>query len=113
MQLAISIRQPYTELILLGTKRFEYRTYPTNVRGRVMLYATKKAADDEAAWDLLDAVSTVHEVPMGVIVGSVEIVDCVERKPGFFAYELANPIRLTVPLKPIGRPQPCFWRPLL
>ena len=32
---AISIRQPYVELILTGKKRYEYRSTPTNMRGRV------------------------------------------------------------------------------
>ncbi|MDA8409599.1 MAG: hypothetical protein M0001_04305 [Treponema sp.] len=37
---AISIRQPYVELILQGAKTEEYRSMPTNIRERVYLYAS-------------------------------------------------------------------------
>ncbi|MGB7160346.1 MAG: ASCH domain-containing protein [Tepidisphaeraceae bacterium] len=40
---ALSIRQPYAELILRGIKTVEYRTQPTRVVGeRFHIYATKK-----------------------------------------------------------------------
>ena len=47
---AISIRQPYVELILQGKKKFEYRSQPTNIRERVYLYASKKLGGDENDW---------------------------------------------------------------
>jgi len=46
---AISIRQPYVELILRGIKKAEYRSRPTNVRGRVYLYASVSPADTPLA----------------------------------------------------------------
>jgi hypothetical protein len=36
---ALSIHQPYAELILRGKKKSEYRSMPTNIRGRVYIYA--------------------------------------------------------------------------
>jgi predicted transcriptional regulator len=39
---AISIRQPWVELILRGVKKKEYRSQPTNIRERVYLYASAK-----------------------------------------------------------------------
>ena len=36
---ALSVRQPYAELILRGEKKIEYRSKPTNIRERVYLYA--------------------------------------------------------------------------
>ncbi len=40
--LALSIRQPYAELILRGIKRIEYRSRPTRIVGeRFYLYASK------------------------------------------------------------------------
>ena len=39
---ALSIRQPYAEQILRGTKRFEYRSRPTTIRERVYIYASLK-----------------------------------------------------------------------
>ena len=37
---AISIRQPYVELIFRGEKKAEYRSIPTNIRERVYIYAS-------------------------------------------------------------------------
>ena len=39
---ALSIRQPYAEQILRGTKLFEYRTRPTTIRERVYIYVSRK-----------------------------------------------------------------------
>ncbi len=47
--LALSIRQPYAELILRGIKTVEYRTRPTRIVGeRFYLYASK--AKPKAVW---------------------------------------------------------------
>ena len=37
---AISIRQPFAELVLRGDKIIEYRSKVTHVRGRVYVYAS-------------------------------------------------------------------------
>lgn len=47
---AISIRQPYVELILRGQKTREFRSRVTHIRERVWLYAAKRPADNEKAW---------------------------------------------------------------
>ena len=40
---ALSIRQPFAELILRGTKRIEYRTRPTRIIGeRFWIYASRQ-----------------------------------------------------------------------
>jgi hypothetical protein len=102
---ALSIRQPLSEQILLGKKTEEYRSRPTHIRGRVYLYAGKKVtlADDFPDED-------AQRLPRGMIVGSVEIVDCRENKDGF-AWGLARPRRYRNPLVPRGVPQPGFWHP--
>lgn len=41
--LALSIRQPWAWFILHGGKDIENRTWPTNVRGRVLIHASSKA----------------------------------------------------------------------
>ena len=44
---ALSIRQPYTELILRGLKTVEYRTWPTRLIGETFyIYAARKPGDD-------------------------------------------------------------------
>jgi hypothetical protein len=102
---ALSIRQPLVELILLGEKTLEFRSIRTHMRERVYLYAGKKLAIVEGFPE-----GEAELLPRGVIMGSVEIIDCYEDEEGF-AWDLANPIRYTTPLKPKGTPQPGFWHP--
>ena len=47
---AITIRQPYVELILRGIKKVEHRSRPTDIRGRVYLYASTRPADSPIEW---------------------------------------------------------------
>jgi predicted transcriptional regulator len=45
---ALSIRQPYAELILRGVKTIEYRSWPTRIIGQPFyIYAAKKWAGVE------------------------------------------------------------------
>jgi len=107
---AISIKQPYVELILRRLKRAEYRSRATNIRERVYLYASLKPRVKDPGWRQLPR--QPGELPTGAIVGSVEIAGC-RRLPGGsgFAYVLKNPKRLRRPLKPTNQPQPGLWRP--
>jgi hypothetical protein len=43
---ALNIRQPYADQIMRGTKRIEYRSRPTKVRGRVYIYASLLCDED-------------------------------------------------------------------
>src|SRR5438128_12660228 len=92
---ALSIRQPFAELILRGIKTVEYRTRPTRIIGeRFYIYAAKKpsAFSDQLSarkiwsrdlshaknlpeWmiELAEQVGMIERdaiLPMGVIVGS-------------------------------------------
>ena len=102
---ALSIRQPLSELILLGEKTLAFRSMRTHIRERVYLYAGKTV---ETVDDFPD--EDAQRLPRCVIVGSVEIVDCYEDEQGF-AWDFAHPIRYAKPLKPKGVPQPGFWHP--
>lgn len=104
---ALSIRQPYVEQILQGSKTIEYRNRPTKVRGRVFLYASLTPGD------LLDWGLTAFqpgELPTGQILGTVEIVACTG-EAGHYQWHLANPERLPQPLKPKNHPQPAWFHP--
>lgn len=106
---AISIKQPFVEEILRGIKKYEYRSRPTKIRGRVYLYASLKPRED-GNWKRLNV--SPDDVPTGVIVGSVEIVDCVYFKDDdCYGYKLKNPKRYKKHLKPKNQPQPCFFFP--
>ena len=107
---AISIRQPYAEQILLGLKSEEYRSRITHIRGRVYLYASKGRGDPDGFRALG---MEPGELPVGVIVGTVEIVNCKYCKEGggYYSYELKHPERLREPLIPKNHPQPCWFYP--
>jgi hypothetical protein len=106
---AISIRQPYIEEILRGLKKFEYRSRPTKIRGRVFLYASMSPGDMKRFAILKKAPG---DLPTGLIVGSVEIVDCKhDKKRDCFAYKLKSPKRYKKHLKPKMQAQPCWFFP--
>jgi len=107
-RIALSVRQPWAELILRGDKAVEYRGRPTRRRGRVYLYASTLPAEAAAEWERLAL--RPADLPAGVIVGSVEIVGC-EGSNGDYRWLLARPRRLARPLRPRGRPQPIFFYP--
>lgn len=105
---ALSIRQPWAWLILQGGKDIENRTWKTNLRGRVLIHASKgmtradyETAEMHAPLPLFEKLQT----KCGGIVGSVEIVDCVQQSesPWFFGphgFVLRDPEPLPfIPLK--------------
>ncbi len=96
---ALSIRQPYAELILRGMKTVEYRSRRTNIIGeRFYIYASRQRAvrsrRREGIWSQDLAVATAPlepwmielaeglrlwepgELPTGLIVGSAVIESC-------------------------------------
>lgn len=106
---AISIRQPFVELILQGKKKKEYRSRATNIRERVYIYASLSERAEAVLWR--KAGKKPGSLPRGVIVGTVEIVGCKVEPSGGYAYLLKNPKRLRKPLKAKNQPSPVFWRP--
>ena len=88
--IALSIRQPWAWLIVNGHKDIENRSWPTKVRGTVLVHAGKRI-DHEDYDECVDiCIDIGAELPdkfdLGGIVGSVEIVDCVAKSdsPWFF-----------------------------
>lgn len=104
---ALSIRQPYCEQILQGEKTIEYRSKPTKRRGRVLIYASlKPGPEEEWEWMGLEP----GDLPTGVIVGSVEVVDCTG-EDGDYEWHLANPERAIRLRKPKNQPMPSWFFP--
>src|SRR5882724_4850953 len=68
--IALSVRQPYAEQILRGGKQIEYRSRVTNIRRRVLLYASLQPGDLAEFKRLNVEPGDLHT---GVLVGSVEI----------------------------------------
>ena len=83
---ALSIRQPWAWLILYAGKDIENRTWWTCRRGRHLIHASKgmtRAEYEDARYFASGIVPSIvippaHKLQRGGIVGSVEIVDCVE-----------------------------------
>ncbi len=106
---ALSIRQPFAELIVTGKKKFEYRSIPTKIIWeRIFIYASKKPAPKKE-WQ-----KNKYEpgsLPTGIIVGTVRISGCKERADGRFAWKLDFPERTACLLKPKRKPQPIWFKP--
>lgn len=103
---ALSIRQPYVEQILRGIKKVEYRSVPTNIRGRVYLYASLTPSLE--AFEEMGA--KPGDFPTGLLVGTVEIVDCTGGGKDY-QWHLAHPERLAQPIAPQTHPQPVWFKP--
>ena len=101
---ALSVRQPFAELIMQGVKTEEYRSQPTNITGQVYIYASLTPSENNS-YDL-----AVDELPRGVIVGTVEITGCKKNRGGY-AWKLSKPKRLKKLLKPLKKPQPVWFNP--
>lgn len=102
--IALSIRQPWASLIMSGDKNIENREWPTRFRGRFLVHASKSCtrAEFAEAIDFAEGVlgrgitadlKTIHR---GGIIGSVELVDCVERSDspwfvGLYGFVLRDP----------------------
>lgn len=124
--IALGIRQPWAELILRGIKTIEVRSLPTRAPRTVYLYTSQKLADIPAARDAL----TKHRLDpqsleLGLIVGTVEIVECRPCTPadadaasvpaellrGQNAWRLENPVRLNEPMRPRFLPYGVWFYP--
>jgi hypothetical protein len=104
---ALSVRQPYAENIMRGTKKIEYRSRKTKIRGRVYIYASKTPGYDG---DFKKLKAKPGDFPVGVLIGTVEIVDC-KGEEGDYRWKLANPQRLKRAVAPERRPQPVWFKP--
>jgi hypothetical protein len=69
---ALTICQPYAQLIISGEKRVENRTWPTGYRGPLYIHAGKSR-------DWLDDIDLRRfpNMPFGAVVGIAELVNCV------------------------------------
>lgn len=110
---AISIKQPFAELILRGIKRAEYRSMRPHATGRVFIYAslTDKPWTHES-WNKLPAAP--ESLLRGALVGTVTITGArsvVRKGVDQYAWGLRAPRRLRIPITPDNQPQPVLWRP--
>src|SRR5205823_5819287 len=135
---ALSIRQPFAELILRGIKTVELRSRSTSIVGeRFLIYASKGrgawgkgqvwseelTAGQPPAWliELAEQVKMIEPgafLPTGVIVGSAVIekvtpLQITNNKEQITTWQwhLADVERAKKLRKPKGHPQPVWFRP--
>ena len=103
---AITVQQPLAWAIITGRKRIENRTRRSAARGRIAVHSSQRR---HPRWRSLLAMLTsrerksCQESPLGCIIGTVEIVDCVDRSDdptfsGDVGFVLAKPRRLAKPI---------------
>lgn len=110
---AITIKPPWCQLIIHSGKDVENRDWPTRFRGRVAVHSSRRIDPDEydGALALIRQENLAIELPSltelkaqaGMILGTVEIVDCVTRSAspwfvGDYGFVLRNPIALAEPV---------------
>ena len=49
----LTIKQPWASLIMLGYKRFEFRSWKTNYRGELLIY-TDSTFNENYGWQMED-----------------------------------------------------------
>ncbi len=107
---ALSIRQPHAEAIMRGVKKIEYRSGPTKIRGRILIYASlgRYSAKDEselmADYGIRD--TTCGDLPRGVLIGTVELFDCDGGN-----WHVRKPERAEKLVPPTKQPQPVWFYP--
>jgi hypothetical protein len=85
--LAISVKQPWAALLVVGVKTVEVRTWATRTRGRVLIHAAKTADPRPEGWLLVNTPELKALAALrGGLVGVAELTACVRyRTPEAFA----------------------------
>ena len=98
---ALTIRQPWAELIVRGRKNVENRTWSTNHRGLLVIHAGQGFDDHEPR--------VRGPLDSGAIIGVVNVVGCIEGSksrwalPGQWHWLLRDARRLSKPIPYRGK----------
>jgi len=117
---ALSIINPWAHLIMYHGKNIENRTWRTDYRGRILVHVSKKIMPgyrhliseledlDMEKYCELEEEKKI-EAECGMIIGSVELYDCVLEQckvpwgePGLWHWKLRNPLPLEKPVPARG-----------
>jgi len=77
---AISLWQPWASLMAIGAKTIETRSWSTTYRGPLAIHASKRLVlpnDPEFLKAVKDLGLLDRELPLGAIVGTCELYDCI------------------------------------
>ncbi|WP_060873871.1 ASCH domain-containing protein [Myroides odoratus] len=85
---ALSVKQPWAELICLGVKDIENRTWRTRFRGRVYIhapmYGDKNASLTNEQYTIIKSIQKPI-LTLSAIIGEVTIADCVQNHKSIWA----------------------------
>jgi hypothetical protein len=92
---ALSIKQPWAHLIIIGAKDVENRSRPTSFRGRFAVHVSLKRADyddvdiEVIPRDLREPVKRAWErnASAGRVIGTVELIDCIRYSDSIWAVD--------------------------
>lgn len=135
--MTLSLTQPWAQLVAIGAKRLETRSWATRYCGWLAIHSTKSLPDyatrfflyDQYCRDALEPAGcrTFADLPRGSVVAIARLVDCVritrdnvpsypEREfgdytPGRFMWRLADVHPLQEPIPARGYQQIWEWDP--
>lgn len=69
---AITLKQPWASLVAYGIKKYEFRTWKTNYRGKLLIHAGAGIDKDE----MKKYVDLGIDFPKSKIIAIVDLVDC-------------------------------------
>jgi hypothetical protein len=105
---ALTVKQPWAWAIVSGYKDVENRSRRTNHRGQLLIHAAKQLDPDgfQLLWELGVYRRLPDELPLGALIGTVDIVDCVANADSPWALPRAWHWGLRRP-KQFNTPLPC------
>ena len=70
---ALTIKQPWAELIVSGYKKYEFRSWKTNYRGKILIHAGMSLEKD-----MVNRFKDYNlEYKLGAIIGEATLEDCI------------------------------------
>lgn len=74
MKKVLTIKEPWCSLIINGYKKYEFRSWKTSYRGKVLLHAGKSLEKDNAK----RFIEYNLNYSKGLIIGEADLIDCIE-----------------------------------
>ncbi len=126
---ALTLTQPWAQLVIDGRKRFETRGWYCGFHGPLAIHAAK-GMPSEARDAAIEFGYDPDALPRGVVLGTVDMAGCEQTvrtvtdpditeaelsygdySPGRFAFRLSNPLPLSEPIPARGMLGLWDWEP--
>lgn len=73
---SLSLKQPWAALLAAGRKTIEVRSWPTRMRGRILIHAARIPDDRPEAWEWITDDIRPLALLSGGIIGEAELIGC-------------------------------------